>query len=301
MNDAGTARKPVTTTMLRAMKAKAEPITVVTAYDYPSAQLAEAAGVDVLLVGDSLGNVVQGRETTLSVTLDHIIYHAEIVARAVRTPLVVADLPFATYHGSVDAAIANAARVMRESGSKAVKLEGGREIAANVRAIVDAGIPVMGHLGLTPQSLHAIGGYKVQGKQQAAVAKLLDDALRLEEAGAFAVVLELVTDELAAMATEKLSIPTIGIGSGVRCDGQVLVYHDILNYEASPHPKKFVKAYADIGAVVRRAIAEYVSDVKGRRFPAEEHTFHMKKEEAEPAALYGGADAAAPNAAPTKG
>ncbi|MCI3920320.1 3-methyl-2-oxobutanoate hydroxymethyltransferase [Paenibacillus sp. TRM 82003] len=291
MNEAGAARKPVTTTMLRAMKTKADPITVVTAYDYPSAQLAEAAGADVLLVGDSLGNVVQGRETTLSVTLDHIVYHTEIVARAVRTPLVVADLPFATYHGSFDATIANAARVMREGGAKAVKLEGGREIADSVQALVNAGIPVMGHIGLTPQSVHTIGGYKVQGKQSAAAAKLLDDALRLEEAGAFAVVLELVTDELAAMATQKLSIPTIGIGSGPRCDGQVLVYHDILNYEATPHPKKFVKAYADVGAVVKQAIAAYVQDVKSRTFPAEEHTFHMKKDESELGALYGTAAA----------
>ncbi|HZG77025.1 MAG TPA: 3-methyl-2-oxobutanoate hydroxymethyltransferase [Paenibacillus sp.] len=284
-------RKPVTTTRLRAMKSKGEPIAVVTAYDYPSAQLAEAAGADVLLVGDSLGNVVQGKETTLSVTLDQIVYHTEIVARAAKTAFVVADLPFATYHGGVDATLANVARVMREGGAKAVKLEGGQDILPAVRAAVSAGVPVMGHLGLTPQSVHVIGGYKVQGKQTAAAEKLLDDALRLEEAGAFALVLELVTDELAARVTERLSIPTIGIGSGPRCDGQVLVYHDILQYELEPNPKKFVKPYANVGNVVKAAIAEYVADVKGRAFPEERHTFHM--EEADPQRLYGGGPARA--------
>jgi 3-methyl-2-oxobutanoate hydroxymethyltransferase len=287
MNEPGPVRNPVTTTKLRAMKTKGEPITAVTAYDHPSAQLSEAAGADVLLVGDSLGNVVQGRETTLSVTLDHIVYHTEIVTRAVRIPFVVADLPFATYHGSVDATIANVSRVMREGGAKAVKLEGGREILPAVQAAVNAGVPVMGHLGLTPQSVHVIGGYKVQGKQTTAAAKLLDDALRLEEAGAFAIVLELVTDELAALVTEKLSIPTIGIGSGVHCDGQILVYHDLLQYELQPLQKKFVKSYANVGQIIRDAIAQYVQDVKQRSFPEEKHTFHM--EEALSQQLYGNA------------
>jgi len=285
-NAGAAGRKPMTTTKLRSMKAKGDPITVVTAYDYPSAQLAEAAGAEVLLVGDSLGNVVQGRETTLSVTLDHIVYHTEIVSRASKTAFVVADLPFATYHGGVDATLANVARVMRDGGAKGVKLEGGREILPAVTAAVSAGVPVMGHLGLTPQSVHAIGGYKVQGKQSAAAAKLLDDALRLEEAGAFALVLELVTDELAAAITERLSIPTIGIGSGPRCDGQVLVFHDILQYGLDPWPKKFVKTYADVGAVVKDAIAAYVRDVKQRSFPEERHTFHMEESELPP--VYGG-------------
>jgi 3-methyl-2-oxobutanoate hydroxymethyltransferase len=275
LNEAISGRKPVTTTRLRAMKGKGEPITVITAYDYPSAQLAEAAGIDVILVGDSLGNVVQGQETTLSVSLDHIVYHTEMVTRAVQIPFVVADLPFATYHGSVDATIANVARVMREGRAKGVKLEGGREIVPAVQACVGAGVPVMGHLGLTPQSVHVMGGYKVQGKQTAAANKLLDDALRIQEAGAFALVLELVTDELAAAVTEKLSIPTIGIGSGARCDGQVLVFHDILQYGIDSAPKKFVKSYANLGAVIQGAIAEYVQDVKQRTFPEEKHTFHM--------------------------
>jgi len=283
-------RKPVTTARLRQMKTKGEPITVVTAYDYPSAQLAEAAGADVLLVGDSLGNVVQGRDTTIPVTLDQMIYHTEMVSRAVRVPFVVADMPFAMYHGSVDATIQAAARLMREGGAKAVKLEGGREIAPAVQALANAGIPVMGHLGLTPQSVHAIGGYKVQGKQPTAAARLLEDAKRLEEAGIFALVLELVTDELADRVTRETSVPTIGIGAGARCDGQVLVFHDILQYSLRPHPKKFVKTYADIGGAIRRALAEYVRDVKQRSFPEERHTFRVEQSPAEPLPerLYGG-------------
>lgn len=269
------------------MKAKGEPISMITAYDYPSAQLAEAAGADMLLVGDSLGNVVQGRETTLTVTLEHIVYHTEMVSRAVRVPFVVADMPFATYHGSIDSTIARVSRIMQEGGAKAVKLEGGREIVPAVQAVVGAGVPVVGHLGLTPQSVHVLGGYKVQGKMTSAAAKLLDDALRLEEAGAFAVVLELMTDELAAMITEKLSIPTIGIGSGVRCDGQVLVFHDILQYSAHPMQKKFVKNYANVGEVIRNALGEYVKEVKSRSFPADENTFYMEERMAQQ--LYGSA------------
>lgn len=280
-------RKSMTTARMREMKEKGEPISMVTAYDYPSAQLAELAGADFILVGDSLGNVVQGRDTTLSVTLDHMVYHTDLVARAVTVPYVVTDMPFASYHGSADTTIAGAARIMREGGAKAVKMEGGREIVPSVQAAVHAGIPVMGHLGLTPQSVHAIGGYKIQGKQSAAAQKLMDDALRLEEAGVFSIVLELVTDELAAAITERLSIPTIGIGSGNRCDGQVLVFHDILDYAANPYPKKIVKRYADVGTVIREALAAYVADVKSRSFPAKEHTFHMDEEEAQN--LYGGA------------
>lgn len=280
-------RRPVTTAKLRAMKQNGERIAVITAYDYPSAQLAEAAGADVILVGDSLGNVVQGRETTLAVTLDHMVYHTELVSRAVSTPFVVADLPFATYHGGVDATLANVARIMREGGAKGVKLEGGQEILPAVKAAVAAGVPVMGHLGLTPQSVHQLGGYRVQGKNADSAGKLLDDALRLEEAGAFAVVLELVPGEVAARVTEALSIPTIGIGAGKDCDGQVLVFHDILQYGIDPAPKKFVKTYADIGGAIRSAIADYVQDVKSRAFPQEEHTFHGEDAGARQK-LYGG-------------
>lgn len=284
MNETGANRRPVTTSRLRSMKAKREPIAMVTAYDYPSAKLAEAAGADVLLVGDSLGNVVQGKETTLSVTMDQMVYHTEMVSRAAERAFVVADLPFASYHGSVDTTLANIARIMREGGAKGVKLEGGSEILPAVRAAVSAGVPVMGHLGLTPQAVHNIGGYKVQGKESSSAQKLLEDALRLEEAGAFAVVLELVTDEIAAKVTEKLTIPTIGIGSGPRCDGQVLVFHDLLQYDPNPRPKKFVKAYADIGTLIQNGIAAYVKEVKQRAFPEDQHTFHMEEHELQ---LYG--------------
>ncbi|WP_274364627.1 3-methyl-2-oxobutanoate hydroxymethyltransferase [Paenibacillus thermotolerans] len=278
-------RKPMTTAKLRAMKQKGEPIAMITAYDYPSAALAEAAGADMILVGDSLGNVVQGRETTLSVTMDHMVYHTELVSRAVHIPFVVADLPFLSYHGSVDETLRNVKRIMQEGGAKAVKMEGGKEILPAVRAAVSAGVPVVAHLGLTPQSVHAIGGYKVQGKANEEALRLLEDAKALEEAGAFCLVLELVTDELSAMVTEQLSIPTIGIGSGARCDGQVLVFHDILQYTDDPIPKKFVKSYANIGEQIKQAIHSYVTDVKSRSFPAPENTFHMDEETA--GQLYG--------------
>ncbi|WP_199614919.1 3-methyl-2-oxobutanoate hydroxymethyltransferase [Paenibacillus alkalitolerans] len=278
-------RKPITTAKLRAMKKKGEPISMVTAYDFPSARLAEAAGVDMILVGDSLGNVVQGRETTLSVTLDHMVYHTELVSRAVTIPFVVADMPFLTYHGSVDETLRNVLRLMQDGGAKAVKLEGGTEVLPAVRAAARAGVPVMAHLGLTPQSVHAIGGYKVQGKQNEEANKLIEDALALEDAGAFALVLELVTDELSALVTERLSIPTIGIGSGSRCDGQVLVFHDLLQYSDEPAEKKFVQTYANVGEHIKNAINAYVADVKSRSFPSERHAFHMDEEAAKQ--LYG--------------
>lgn len=271
---------------MKAMKAKGEPISMVTAYDYPSAKLAEEAGVDVILVGDSLGNVVAGHESTLPVTLDDMIYHTKAVTRAVSVPLVVSDMPFMTYHGSIDATLAGVGRLMREGLAKAVKLEGGAEIAPTVEAIVKAGVPVMGHIGLTPQSVYQIGGYKVQGKNSASARKLLDDAKALEQAGAFAVVLELVTDELSQQITKELAIPTIGIGAGPHCDGQVLVFHDLLQYASPVVPKKFVKTYANIGDAIRNGIAQYVKEVKSRSFPAQEHTFHADLEIA--GHLYGG-------------
>jgi 3-methyl-2-oxobutanoate hydroxymethyltransferase len=279
-------RKPVTTAKLRKMKEDRNPITVVTAYDYPSAMLAEQAGVEVLLVGDSLGNVVLGYETTVPVTLSDMVHHTKAVTRAARTSFVVADLPFATYHGSLDQTLRNAACLMQEGLAKAVKLEGGAEIAPTVRALVQAGIPVMAHLGLTPQSIHQIGGFKVQGKTNEQAERLLHDAKMLEEAGAFSVVLELVTDELAKEVTEALTIPTIGIGAGASCDGQVLVFHDLLGYAGETHPKRMVKEFAAVGDVIRGALHNYVQDVKGRRFPAEEHTFHKPEDVA--SHLYGG-------------
>lgn len=280
-------KKPVTTAKLQAMKEKGEAIAMVTAYDYPSARLAEAAGADIILVGDSLGNVVQGRNTTLSVTMDHMVYHTELVSRAVHVPFVVADLPFMTYHGSIDETLRNVRRIMQEGGAKAVKMEGGKEILPAVRAAVGAGVPVMAHLGLTPQSVHAIGGYKVQGKANDEALKIIEDAKALEAAGAFSLVLELVTDELTALITEQLTIPTIGIGSGGRCDGQVLVFHDILQYTDEPMPKKFVKTYANIGEQIKNAISAYVADVKTKSFPSQQHTFHMSEDEAQQ--LYGNA------------
>lgn len=276
--------KPVTTARLKRMKREKEPIAVITAYDYPSARHAEAAGADVLLVGDSLGNVVLGYDSTIPVTLDDMVHHAKAVARGAKRCFVVADMPFLTYHGSLDATLANAARLMQEGMARAVKLEGGGEIAGTVKALTAAGVPVMGHIGLTPQSVHRLGGYFVQGKTADKAAKLMDDAKRLEDAGAFAVVLELVPEEVAARITETLDIPTIGIGAGRYCDGQVLVFHDVLNI-GHPAPKKFVKAYADIGGRIEAAIAEYVKEVKSGQFPAGEHAFRTAEEKTD--AVYG--------------
>jgi 3-methyl-2-oxobutanoate hydroxymethyltransferase len=268
------------------MKNEGNPISMVTAYDYPSAILAEEAGIDILLVGDSLGNVVLGYETTLPVTLDDIVYHTRAVARGASGTMIVADMPFMTYGASREHTLLNAARIMREGGAQAVKLEGGEEISAEVKALVSAGIPVMGHIGLTPQSVHQLGGYRVQGKTEEDAARLLQDAIELEKAGAFAIVLELVTEQVAAQITKTLSIPVIGIGAGRYCDGQVLVFHDLLQYSSPYFEKKFVKTYADIGTTIRGAIEGFVQDVKTRAFPAEEHVF--QPDSRGPERLYGG-------------
>ncbi|MBD0380552.1 3-methyl-2-oxobutanoate hydroxymethyltransferase [Paenibacillus sedimenti] len=268
-------RKPLTTAKMRKMKQDGMPITMVTAYDYPSAMLSEEAGVDVILVGDSLGNVVLGYDSTLPVTLDDMVYHTRATVRGASNTFVVADMPFLTYHGSLDVTLKGVARLMQEGGAKAVKLEGGAEIAATVEAITKAGVPVVGHLGLTPQSVHQLGGFRVQGRSSEQAEKLMRDAKAIEQAGACMVVLELVTEELAAWITKELSIPTIGIGSGVHCDGQVLVYHDLLQYGSASVPRKFVKTYANIGETIREGIREYVQEVKSRTFPAPENTFHM--------------------------
>ncbi|MEK3881417.1 3-methyl-2-oxobutanoate hydroxymethyltransferase [Paenibacillus sp. PL2-23] len=266
-------RKRLTINSLGKMKQDRNAISVLTAYDYPSAKLAEEAGIDVILVGDSLGNVVLGYETTIPVTIEDIVYHTRAVARAATSTFIVADMPFMTYGASREATLHNAAKIMQQGGAQAVKLEGGAEIADDVKALVQAGIPVMGHIGLTPQSVHQLGGYKVQGKLEPEVQRLLEDALALQEAGAFAIVLELVTEPVAEAVSQKLSIPTIGIGAGRGCDGQVLVYHDLLQYASPYFEKKFVKAYADIGTTIRGAIESYVNDVKTGQFPAEEHAF----------------------------
>lgn len=263
---------PVTTSDLRKAKLEKRPIAMVTAYDYPSAKIVDEAEVDVILVGDSLGMVVLGYESTIPVTMEDMIHHTKAVTRGAKRAFVVADLPFLSYHGTIEEAIKNAGRLMQEGLAKAVKVEGGLEIVPVVKRMTQAGIPVMGHIGLTPQTVHQMGGYKVQGKDIEAARRLIEEAKALEEAGAFAVVLECVPQEVATKVTESITIPTIGIGAGVGCDGQVLVFHDILTYASSLKPK-FVKQYANVGEMIFKAVSTYVDEVKNRSFPAREHTF----------------------------
>ena len=253
-------------------KRAGEKITMLTAYDYTMAGLMEEAGVDVLLVGDSLANVIAGYESTLPVTMEQMIHHAAAVARAARRALVVADLPFLAYEVSPEEALRNAGRMLKEAGVAAVKLEGGREIAPTVERLVGAGIPVVGHLGLTPQSVHKLGGYRVQGRDEADAQRLLEDARLLEQAGAGAIVLELVPAELARRVSEALTIPTIGIGAGPHCDGQVLVCYDLLGINDRFKPK-FVKRYAELAQTIRQAVGAYADDVRNGRFPGPEHSF----------------------------
>lgn len=262
----------LTTLAIRQMKPKAEPIAMVTAYDATFARLLDEAGADMLLVGDSLGMVVQGHDSTLPVTMDHMVYHCQAVARGSARALVVGDLPFMSYQVSVERALENAGRLLAEGGCQAVKLEGGARSAAAARAMVDAGIPVMGHLGLTPQSVNTLGGFRVQGREEGATARLIDDARRLEDAGVFGIVLETIPAAVAAAVTEALSVPTIGIGAGIHCDGQVLVCYDMLGLFDGLTPK-FVKRYAELGLSTRDAVRAYVQEVKARTFPGEEHSF----------------------------
>ncbi|WP_110932525.1 3-methyl-2-oxobutanoate hydroxymethyltransferase [Paenibacillus bouchesdurhonensis] len=258
---------------MKKMKQEQIPLTMITAYDYPSASLAEEAGVDMILVGDSLGNVVLGYETTIPVTVEDMVYHTRAVARGAQHTFIVTDLPFMTYHGSIDETLREVRRVMQEGHAHAVKLEGGAEIAHTVQAVVQSGVPVLGHIGLTPQSVNQIGGYRIQGKDEQDARRLLEDAKALEQAGAFGIVLELVTEEVAAAISKELAIPTIGIGAGRGCDGQVLVFHDVLKYTPEYREKRFVKTYADIGEQIRSGISEYVNEVKTRAFPGEQHVF----------------------------
>ena len=260
----------VTTRTFLDMKARGQRITMLTAYDYPTARLCDLAGVDSLLIGDSLGMVVQGQETTLGVTLEHAVYHTRMVARAAEHALVIADMPFLTFQVSTDAAIANAGRLLAEGGAQAVKLEGGRDMQETVRRLCRVGIPVLGHIGLTPQSVHALGGWRVQGKTADAARGLLDDALALEDAGAFGVVLELVPVEVAAAISRRLRIPTIGIGSGPGCDGQVLVLHDLVGLSEGSGPRH-ARRYAEVGTAIREAAAAYCRDVRQGDYPAAEH------------------------------
>ena len=257
-------------------KAAGERLTMLTAYDYTTARLVDEAGVNSILVGDSLGNVILGYEDTLSVTVEDMIHHSAAVARAAKNALVICDMPFMSYEVSVGEALKNAGRLMKEGRANAVKLEGGAEYAPQVRAMVDAGIPVCGHLGLTPQSVNVFGGNKVQGKSQEAAQKLINDAKALEEAGAFAVVLECVPAALASIVTEKIEVPTIGIGAGAGCDGQVLVYQDML--AMSGFCPKFCKQYASVGEIMTNAFKQYIEDVQSGVFPAEENTFSINKD-----------------------
>jgi len=258
----------------RNAKQKNERLTMLTAYDYSTAKLIDASGIDSVLVGDSLGMVMLGYEDTLSVTMEDMIHHTKAVARGVKDALVVSDLPFMSYQTSVYDAVVNAGRLIKEGRAQAVKLEGGLEVCPQIKAIVEASIPVMAHLGLTPQSVNAFGGFKVQGKDEEAARSLIEQAKAVEAAGAFAVVLECIPAKLAELITKNISIPTIGIGAGNGCDGQVLVYQDMLGLYSDFTPK-FVKRYAEIGPQMENAIEDYISEVKSGAFPAAEHTFAL--------------------------
>ena len=268
----------ITTVKLKEMKQRKEKITVLTCYDFSMAKVLDNAGIEVLLVGDSLGNVMLGYDSTIPVTMDDMVTFTKAVSRGTENALVVADMPFLSYHVSTGESVRNAGRLLQEAGANAVKLEGGREVTDAVKAIIAAGIPVMGHLGLTPQSVNKLGGFKVQGKDEAAARAMLDDALALQEAGVFAVVLELVPAPLAKLISERLEIPTIGIGAGVNCDGQVLVIHDILGLYSRLLPK-FVKRYASLNETIGEAVSNYKAEVKSGAFPGPEHSFGMEESE----------------------
>ncbi len=263
-----------TVTTFQQAKENGEKLTMLTAYDYSTAKLIDEAGINSILVGDSLGNVILGYDDTVSVTMEDMIHHGAAVARGVKDALVIIDMPFMSYQTSVYDALVNAGRLMKEGRADAVKLEGGTEVAPQIKAIVAAGIPVCAHIGLTPQSINAFGGFKVQGKSEEAARKLLDDAKAVEAAGAFAVVVEGVPKKLADLITEQLTVPTIGIGAGNGCDGQVLVYQDMLGMFSDFTPK-FVKKYACLGEVMKDAFANYIEEVKSGAFPAKEHEYSM--------------------------
>ena len=269
----GRASRPVTAPDIAMAKGSECPLVMVTAYDAPSARVVDGAGVDMILVGDTLAMVVLGYDDTLQVTTDDMAHHVGAVARTKPHALIVGDLPWMSYHVSREETVRNAAQLIR-AGAGAVKLEGGRKRLDAISAILDTEIPVMGHLGLTPQSIHAIGGFKVQGKQLDAARRIVDDAIALAEAGCFAIVLECVPDGVARMVTDAISVPTIGIGAGRHCDGQVLVYHDLLGFEDRLRPR-FVRRYAELGADATAAVARFAEDVRDGRFPSSDETYHM--------------------------
>jgi 3-methyl-2-oxobutanoate hydroxymethyltransferase len=271
-------RKKMTTLAFRQKKERGEPIAVLTGYDYPTALALDQAGIDAILVGDSLGMVVLGYENTLPVTMEEMLHHCRAVARGAKTALLIGDMPFMSYQASTEEAVRNAGQFLQHGGMEAVKLEGGRERVDAVRAIAGAGIPVMGHLGLTPQSVNMLGGFRPQGRSAATAQRLLEDALLLEEAGCFSLVLESVPARLAEMVSKQLTIPTIGIGAGAGCDGQVLVSHDLLGLFDRFTPK-FVRKYADLHTEMQNAFTSFIADVQGRAFPSKEHTVEMPDEE----------------------
>ncbi|KUP06551.1 3-methyl-2-oxobutanoate hydroxymethyltransferase [Bacillus coahuilensis m2-6] len=267
------------------MKKNNEKITMVTAYDYPSAKLVEQANMDIILVGDSLGMVVLGYESTVAVTVDDMIHHSKAVRRGAPNTFIVTDMPFMSYHLTREKTLSTAAKIIQESGANAVKVEGADEVLPMIKALTSAGVPVIAHLGLTPQSVGVLGGYKVQGKSAASARKLMEDAKKCQEAGAFALVLECIPSQLAVEVTKAISIPTIGIGAGCEVDGQVLVYHDMITYGVDRVPK-FVKQYATINETIVSSLKSYGDEVKSGQFPTKQHSFTMPEEELN--ALYGG-------------
>lgn len=264
--------KRITTKALSVLKQKGIKISALTAYDFITARILDRAGIDIILVGDSLGNVFQGNETTLPVTMDEMIYHTKAVTKGVERAMIVVDLPFMSYQLSIDEGFRNAGRIMKETSAGAVKLEGGKRVAETVRKITDAGIPVMGHIGLTPQSIHQFGSYRERGKDEDEAKELLEDAKILEEAGAFSIVIEKIPAKLAKQITDSVKIPTIGIGAGINCDGQILVTPDMLGLNEDFHPR-FVRNYSDIGSRILEAVKNYIDDVKQAKFPSEEESY----------------------------
>ena len=271
-------RKKMTPVDIQALKKQGKKISMLTAYDYPLALLEDRAGIDIILVGDSVAMTVLGYENTLPVTMDEMIHHTKAVVRGAKHPLIIGDMPFMSYNTSEREAIINAGRFMKEGGADAVKLEGGASVKEIVRSIVRAGIPVMGHIGLTPQTISMLGGFKVQGKDAQAAQKIIDDALSLEDAGAFSVLLEAVPAPIAKMVTERLRVPTIGIGAGIHCDGQVLVVHDLLGLFDRFTPK-FAKKYVNLSELILKALESYREDVLKGEFPTDQHSFHIDEKE----------------------
>jgi len=273
----GSVHPKVTALTIQEKKQRHEPITCLTAYDYATSRLVDEAGVDMILVGDSLAQVVLGYDNTLPVTMEEMLHHTRAVRRGVKSALVIADMPFGAYHDDIKEGVRNALRFVKDGGAEAVKVEGGQKRADLVRRILDAEIPVMGHIGLTPQSLHKMGGFKVQGKNLSGIEQLMKDAIALDRAGVFSIVLEGVPREVAAMITQEVSAPTIGIGAGPDCDGQVLVFHDIVNLTFGP-PAKFVRRYGDAALLISNAVHQFKSDVESGSYPSDDESYHLPKD-----------------------